>query len=176
MLGSVYELRPHTFLDSSLSDSVSPGDPEGRGPTISQEIHGMRRGIGRGRKGRVSPVPKPCWIAKMQFMSIISICCVCNSKNVYSQSTTRRQRRREAPFPACPGYAAPVSSEDPLCKSTILPVTPPFPSSSCACLASARGNRRAISGLIFRCWRRSSRAIKSCRNHAGFSRLSVWML
>ena len=35
--------------------------------------------------------------------------------------------------------------------STILPVTPPFPSNSCACLASARGNRCAMSGLIFCC-------------------------
>jgi hypothetical protein len=48
-------------------------------------------------------------------------------------------------------YAAPDSSDDPLATSTILPVTPPFPSNSCACLASARGNRRAISGLIFCC-------------------------
>jgi len=32
-------------------------------------------------------------------------------------------------------YAAPDSSEDPLGTSTILPVTPPFPSNSCACLA-----------------------------------------
>jgi hypothetical protein len=35
--------------------------------------------------------------------------------------------------------------------NTILPITPPFPSNSCACLASARGNRCAISGLIFCC-------------------------
>ena len=35
--------------------------------------------------------------------------------------------------------------------STILPVTPPFPSNSCACLASARGNRCAMTGLIFCC-------------------------
>src|SRR5947209_17552353 len=34
-------------------------------------------------------------------------------------------------------------------RSTILPITPPFPSKSCACLASARGNRCATSGLIF---------------------------
>ena len=48
-------------------------------------------------------------------------------------------------------YAAPDSSDDPLRTSTILPVTPPFPSNSCACLASARGNRCAMSGLIFCC-------------------------
>ena len=50
-----------------------------------------------------------------------------------------------------PCYEAPDSSDDPLSTSTILPVTPPFPSNSCACLASARGNRCAISGLIFCC-------------------------
>jgi hypothetical protein len=33
--------------------------------------------------------------------------------------------------------------------STILPVTPPWPSTSCARLASVSGNRCAISGLIF---------------------------
>jgi hypothetical protein len=60
--------------------------------------------------------------------------------------------------------------------STILPVTPPVPSNSCACLASARGSRCAISGLIFCCRSRSNRAIKSCRNSAGFSRSSHWML
>ena len=48
-----------------------------------------------------------------------------------------------------PENAAPDSSDDPLGTSTILPVTPPFPSNSCACLASARGNRCAMSGLIF---------------------------
>ena len=46
-------------------------------------------------------------------------------------------------------YAAPDSSNDPLRTSTILPVTPPFPSSSCARLASAMGNRCAMSGLSF---------------------------
>src|SRR5262245_55403966 len=51
-------------------------------------------------------------------------------------------------------YAAPDSSEDPLRTSTILPVTPPFPSNSCAYLASTRGNRCAMSGLICRCCRR----------------------
>ena len=61
------------------------------------------------------------------------------------------QRRREAPSAACRCYAAPDSSDDPLRTSTILPVTPPFPSNSCACLASARGNRCAMSGLIFCC-------------------------
>src|SRR5215471_18436001 len=88
----------------------------------------------------------------------------------------RHQRRRDAPFAACRGYAAPDSSEDPLRTSTILPVTPPFPSNSCACLASTRGNRCAMSGLICCCLRRSNRAIKSCRNNAGLSRLSHWML
>ena len=48
-------------------------------------------------------------------------------------------------------HADPDSSDDPLGTSTILPVTPPFPSNSCACLASARGNRCAMSGLIFCC-------------------------
>src|SRR6266545_1776199 len=65
---------------------------------------------------------------------------------------------------------------DPLRTRTILPVTPPFPSNSCACLASTSGNRCAISGLIFCCLRRSSRAIKSCRKNAGLTRLSHWML
>src|SRR6266568_829498 len=45
----------------------------------------------------------------------------------------------------------PDSSDDPLHTSTILPITPPFPSNSCAHLASARGNRCAMSGLIFCC-------------------------
>lgn len=49
------------------------------------------------------------------------------------------------------GCAAPDSSDDPLRTSTILPVTPPVPSNSCACLASVRGNRRAIRGVILRC-------------------------
>ena len=48
-------------------------------------------------------------------------------------------------------YAAPDPSDDPLSTSTILPITPPFPSNSCACLASARGNRCAMSGLILCC-------------------------
>src|SRR5215831_16705275 len=48
-------------------------------------------------------------------------------------------------------YATPDSTDEPLSTSTILPVTPPFPSNSCACLASARGNRCAMSGLIFCC-------------------------
>ena len=52
---------------------------------------------------------------------------------------------------ACPRYAAPNSSDDSLSARTILPVTPPFPSNSCACLASARGNRCAMSGLILFC-------------------------
>src|SRR5262245_66677095 len=68
------------------------------------------------------------------------------------------------------------SGDDPLHTSTILPVTPPFPNNSCACLASARGKRWATSGLILCWWRRSSSAIKSCRNHAGFSLLSHWMV
>jgi len=42
-----------------------------------------------------------------------------------------------------------IFGDDPF--STILPVTPPLPSNSCACLASARGNRCAIRGLIFCC-------------------------
>ena len=53
--------------------------------------------------------------------------------------------------PASRCYAAPDSSDDPLRTSTILPITPPFPSNSCARLASARGNRCAMSGLIFFC-------------------------
>jgi hypothetical protein len=49
-------------------------------------------------------------------------------------------------------YAPADPSEDPLLHtSTILPVTPPFPSNSCACLASARGNCCAMSGLILCC-------------------------
>jgi hypothetical protein len=48
-----------------------------------------------------------------------------------------------------PENAAPDSSDASLGTSTILPITPPFPSKSCACVASARGNRCAISGLIF---------------------------
>ena len=35
--------------------------------------------------------------------------------------------------------------------STILPMTPPSPSNSCACLASERGNRCATMGFIFCC-------------------------
>ena len=35
---------------------------------------------------------------------------------------------------------------------------------------------RLVSGLIFCCLRRLNRAIKSCRNNAGLSRLSHWML
>jgi len=60
-------------------------------------------------------------------------------------------RGREASSVACRCYAVPDSSDEPLGTSTILPVTPPFPSNSCACLASARGSRCAMSGLIFRC-------------------------
>lgn len=52
---------------------------------------------------------------------------------------------------ACRCYAIPHSCEDLLGTSTILPVTPPFPSTSCACLASERGKRCAMSGLIFCC-------------------------
>jgi hypothetical protein len=48
-------------------------------------------------------------------------------------------------------HAAPDSADAPLGTSTILPITPPFPSSSWACLASAKGNRFATSGLIFCC-------------------------
>jgi hypothetical protein len=88
----------------------------------------------------------------------------------------RMDRRAEVPSAACLCYAAPDSRDDPLGTRTILPITPPFPSNSCACLASVRGNRCAMSGLIFFCWRRSNRVIKSCRNQAGFSRLSHWML
>src|SRR5262245_17382887 len=95
---------------------------------------------------------------------------------IFSASKFRYQRRHEPPSAGCRSYAAPDSSEDPLHTSTILPVTPPLPSSSCACLASTRGRRCAMSGLIFCCLRRSNRAIKSCRNHAGLSRLSHWML
>ncbi len=65
--------------------------------------------------------------------------------------TLGMQRRREAPSAARRCYAAPDSSKDSLRTSTILPVTPPSPSNSCACLASARGNRRAMSGLILFC-------------------------
>jgi hypothetical protein len=43
-------------------------------------------------------------------------------------------------------------SDDPLgTSSTTLPTTPPAPSNSCACLASARGNRRAIQGEEYFC-------------------------
>src|SRR5262249_17650427 len=88
----------------------------------------------------------------------------------------RRRLTQAATSAACRCYAAPDSSDVPLHTSTILPFTPPCPSNSCACLASARGKRCAISGLIFRCCRRSNRAIKSCRNNTGLSRLSHWML
>ena len=81
-----------------------------------------------------------------------------------------------AGFAAAQGLAAPDPGADGLHTSTILPVTPPFPSNSCACRASARGSRCAMSGLIFPWCRRSNKAIKSCRNCAGLSRLSVWML
>jgi hypothetical protein len=37
----------------------------------------------------------------------------------------------------------------PLGTSTILPMTPPLPSNSCACLASERGNRCETMGFIF---------------------------
>jgi len=66
-----------------------------------------------------------------------------------------------------------TAAHDPSDTSTILPVTPPFPSNSCACLASARGNRCAISGLIFFCCSSSNNVTKSSRNIFGFSRLSV---
>jgi len=45
--------------------------------------------------------------------------------------------------------------------STILPITPPLPSNSCACRASQRGNRCAISGLIFFCCNRSNSVSRS---------------
>ena len=61
------------------------------------------------------------------------------------------QRRSEAPSAACRCYTAPDSSDGPSSTSTILPTTPPLASNSCAPLASARGNRCAISGLIFCC-------------------------
>jgi hypothetical protein len=48
-------------------------------------------------------------------------------------------------------YAAADSSGPALGTSTILPITPPFPSNSCACFALSRGNRPAINGLIFCC-------------------------
>lgn len=48
-------------------------------------------------------------------------------------------------------YVARASVDAPLNTSTILPVTPPAPSNSCACLASVRENRRAMRGLIFFC-------------------------
>ena len=67
----------------------------------------------------------------------------------YCAGLVRTEIRKEAAITDC--YAAPDSSEDPLHTSTILPVTPPFPSNSCACRASARGNRWAISGLILCC-------------------------
>src|SRR5512138_1784949 len=74
------------------------------------------------------------------------------------------------------GARASVFDDDALDTSTSLPATPPFPSSSCACLASERGRRCATSGLIS-CRRRSSTSvIRSCRNQAGLARLSVWML
>jgi hypothetical protein len=60
----------------------------------------------------------------------------------------RRARRASSPVSPSPGpsassrcYASLDSSDDPLRTSTILPVTLPFPSNSCACLASASGNR-----------------------------------
>src|SRR5438034_10654387 len=54
----------------------------------------------------------------------------------------------------------------PLGTSTILPITPPLPSNSCACRAWQRGNRCAISGLIFSCCSRSNSVSRSWRNHA----------
>jgi hypothetical protein len=60
--------------------------------------------------------------------------------------------------------------------STILPITPPLPSNSCACRAWQRGNRCAISGLIFLCCSRSNNVSRSWRNRAGFSRISHWIL
>jgi len=42
--------------------------------------------------------------------------------------------------------------------------------------SSERGKRFAMIGLIFCCWRRFRRAMKSWRNQAGFSRLRVWIL
>lgn len=45
--------------------------------------------------------------------------------------------------------AALESSDDPLGTSTILPMTPPLPSNSCACLASESGNRCETIGFIF---------------------------
>ena len=68
-----------------------------------------------------------------------------------SQPNARHQRLREAPSSSCRCYPAPDPSGDPLSTSTILPATPPLASNSCACLASARGNRCAMSGLIFFC-------------------------
>ena len=60
--------------------------------------------------------------------------------------------------------------------STILPITPPLPSNSCACPAWQRGNRCAINGLIFFCSSKSNSVSRSWRNHAGFSRISHWIL
>jgi hypothetical protein len=59
-----------------------------------------------------------------------------------SPTTVRRVRARSPVHAAADGASR---------RSTILPTMPPFASSSCARLASARGNRCAISGLM-RCW------------------------
>lgn len=69
----------------------------------------------------------------------------------YFQLPRRGGERRETPSVAGRYYADPDSSEDPPGTSTILPITPPFASNSCARLASARGKRSATSGLIFCC-------------------------
>src|SRR5262249_33683730 len=77
---------------------------------------------------------------------------------------------------SCSFWSIHINPPCPLRTSTILLITPPFPSNSCACPASERGILCAISGLIFCCCRRSNKAIKSCRNNAGLSRMSGWML
>ena len=99
---------------------------------------GVRRHVWHGELGAVRPPP-----ARRRISGV----------GASMTPNARHQRRREAPFrsAACRCYAAPDSSDDPLRTRTILPVTPPFPSNSCACLASARGNRCAMSGLIFCC-------------------------
>src|SRR5215213_349295 len=61
-------------------------------------------------------------------------------------------------------------------RRTILPITDPLPSSSCARATSSSGIRSEMMGLIFPCRSSSSRALKSSRYHAGLNLLSHWML
>jgi hypothetical protein len=90
----------------------------------------------------------------------------------------RRARRRRLRLHPKNRAAKPVPNPAAIIHgtNTILPTTPPFPSSSCASRAPASGNRRAMIGWIFFCCRSFNSVAKSRRNNSGETRFSVWML